>query len=140
MNEWNDSGCREGENMDTTVETTMKKGPGDTTEEYAEGKRPERRNSKRFDEKLSARIENEPCMVLNVSDKGVLLQTQMPVYFFPPSKTIDFELEVEGEWVLIRGKVMWVQSDTLHSKIGVFIQDAPAPYLAFMQRLYDADQ
>ncbi len=97
----------------------------------------ERRNSKRFDEKLSARIEKDRCLVLNVSNKGVLLQTSMPVYFFPLSGTIEFELQVEGEWLLIRGKVMWIQSDVLHSKIGLFIQQAPEPYFNFLKKLYE---
>ncbi|UCH93278.1 MAG: PilZ domain-containing protein [Candidatus Aminicenantes bacterium] len=97
----------------------------------------ERRNTKRFDERLSARIENEKCVVLNVSNRGVLLQTTMPVYFFPLSKTIEFELQVEEEWIHIIGKVMWVQSDVLHSKIGLFIQHAPEPYFNFLKNLYE---
>lgn len=97
----------------------------------------ERRNFKRFDEKLSARIENESCVVLNVSNRGVLLQTAMPVYFFPLSKTIEFELQVEGEWLGILGKIMWIQSDVEHSKIGLFIQQAPEVYFNFLKKLYE---
>jgi hypothetical protein len=97
----------------------------------------ERRNFKRFDEKLSARIENEKCTVLNVSNRGVLLQTAMPVYFFPLSKTVEFELQVEGEWLGILGKVMWIQSDMEHSKIGLFIQQAPEVYFNFLRKLYE---
>ena len=99
--------------------------------------RQERRNFKRFDEKLSARIENESCTVLNVSNQGVLLQTSMPVYFFPLNKTIEFELQVEGEWLGILGKVMWIQSDVEHSKIGIFIQHAPELYFNFLKKLYE---
>jgi hypothetical protein len=97
----------------------------------------ERRNFKRFDEKLSAKIENEKCTVLNVSNRGVLLQTAMPVYFFPLSKTVEFELQVEGEWLGILGKVMWIQSDVEHSKIGLFIQQAPEVYFNFLKKLYE---
>ena len=97
----------------------------------------ERRNFKRFDEKLSARIENDKCTVLNVSNRGVLLQTAMPVYFFPLSKTVEFELQVEGEWLGILGKVMWIQSDMEHSKIGLFIQQAPEVYFNFLRKLYE---
>lgn len=97
----------------------------------------ERRNTKRFDEKLSARIENEKCIVLNVSNRGVLLQTAMPVYFFPLSKTIEFELQVDGEWLGVLGKVMWIQSDVEHSKIGLFIQQAPEVYFNFLRKLYE---
>lgn len=97
----------------------------------------ERRNSKRFDEALFARIEDKKCSVLNVSSKGVLLQTSIPVYFFPLSSTIDFELQVEGEWLLIRGRIMWIQSDVMHSKIGLFIHQAPEPYFNFLKKLYE---
>ena len=97
----------------------------------------ERRNSKRFDERLSAIIENENCIVLNVSDKGVLLQTNMPVYFFPLSKTIEFQLKVEGEWISILGKIQWIQSDVLHSKLGLYIQYAPETYFNFLRTLYE---
>lgn len=97
----------------------------------------ERRNTKRFDEKLSARIEHEKCVVLNVSNRGVLLQTTMPVYFFPLSKTIEFELQVDGKWLGILGKVMWIQSDMEHSKIGLFIQQAPELYFNFLKKLYE---
>ena len=99
--------------------------------------RRERRNTKRFDEKLSARIEHEKCIVLNVSNRGVLLQTSMPVYFFPLSTSIEFELQVDGEWLGILGKVMWIQSDMEHSKIGLFIQQAPELYFNFLKRLYE---
>jgi hypothetical protein len=97
----------------------------------------ERRNTRRFDEKLSAKIENEKCVVLNVSNRGVLLQTAMPVYFPPLSKTIEFELQVEGKWLGILGKVMWIQSDVEHSKIGLFIQQAPELYFNFLRKLYE---
>ena len=98
----------------------------------------ERRQAKRVVEKLSARLEDERCFVLNVSDKGVLLQTSMPVYFFPVQKSIDFELRLEdGQWITMSAKVMWVQSDQLNSKIGLFIQQAPRPYFEFLKKLYE---
>jgi hypothetical protein len=99
--------------------------------------RRERRNSKRFDERLSARLQDEQCTVLNVSDKGVLLQTGMPVHFFPLDRIIDFELKLQEQWILIKGRVMWIQSDALHSKIGLFIQYAPEPYFQFLRELYE---
>lgn len=97
----------------------------------------ERRNSKRFNEILSAKIEEKNCVVLNVSSKGVLLQTSIPVYFFPLLKTVEFQLKVEEEWLPILGKVMWIQSDVLNSKIGLFIQHAPEPYFHFLRKLYE---
>jgi hypothetical protein len=98
---------------------------------------PERRNSKRFDERLFARLENEHCSVLNVSNKGVLLQTDMPVYFIPLEKSLDFELQLNGQWIRVRGKIMWIQSDVLHSKVGIYIQYAPEPYFNFLRELYE---
>jgi len=107
-------------------------------ESYGQDPDADRRQTKRFVEKLSARIEDERCFVLNISDKGVLLQTSMPVHFFPVSKAIDFELRLEdGQWITMNAKVMWVQSDQLNSKIGLFIQQAPEPYLDFLKRLYE---
>lgn len=97
----------------------------------------ERRNSKRFDERLSAKLEDEKCSVLNVSDKGVLLQTKIPLYFFPLDKIVDFELRLQEQWIRIKGRVMWIQSDALHSKIGLFIQNAPEPYFHFLRELYE---
>lgn len=97
----------------------------------------ERRNTRRFDEKLSARIEHEKCTVLNISNRGVLLQTAMPVHFFSLTKTVEFELQVDGEWLGILGKVMWIQSDVEHSKIGLFIQQAPELYFNFLRKLYE---
>jgi hypothetical protein len=97
----------------------------------------ERRNSKRFDERLSARLEDEKCNVLNVSDKGVLLQTKIPLYFFPLDRIVDFELRLQEQWIRVKGRVMWIQSDALHSKIGLFIQYAPEPYFDFLRELYE---
>lgn len=98
----------------------------------------ERRNSKRFEERLHARLDNEPCSVLNISSKGILIQTPMPEYFFPLEKVIDFDLQLEdGQWVQMRATVMWVQCDRLHSKIGLFIQFAPEPYFQYLRQLYE---
>jgi hypothetical protein len=105
--------------------------------EVPEVPKQERRNSKRFDERLSAKLEDENCSVLNVSNKGVLLQTRMPLYFFPLDKIIDFELRLQEQWIRIKGRVMWIQSDALHSKIGLFIQHAPEPYFEFLRELYE---
>jgi hypothetical protein len=98
----------------------------------------ERRNSKRFDERLHAKLDNEWCAVLNVSAKGVLLQTPIPDYFFPIDKSIEFDLQLEdGQWVSMRATVMWVQCDQLNAKIGLFIQYAPEPYFQFLRQLYE---
>jgi len=97
----------------------------------------ERRNSKRFDEKLIARFENEQCTVLNVSEKGVLLQADTSLFFFSPAKTVDFELKINDQWILLRGKIMWIQSDVFHSKIGLNIQNAPELYFQFVRELYE---
>lgn len=102
-----------------------------------DGYRSERRNNKRFDEQLSAKIGHEKCLVLNVSNKGVLLQTPIPEYFFPLDKIIDFDLKLNKEWISVKGRVMWIQCDTLHSKIGLFIQFAPEPYMEFLRDLYE---
>lgn len=109
----------------------------DITGQDIEVPKQERRNSKRFDERLSAKLEDKNCSVLNVSNKGVLLQTRMPLYFFPLDKIIDFELKLQEQWIRIKGRVMWIQSDALHSKIGLFIQHAPEPYFEFLRELYE---
>lgn len=107
-------------------------------ESYSVDADKDRRQTKRYAEKLAARIETDQCFVLNVSDKGVLLQTSMPVYFFPVDRTIEFELRLEdGQWINMSAKVMWVQSDQLNSKIGLFIQQAPQPYFDFLKRIYE---
>ncbi len=98
----------------------------------------DRRNNKRFEERLHAKLDNEPCAVLNISSKGILIQTPMPEYFFPLEKIIDLELQLEdGQWVRMRATVMWVQCDRLHSKIGLFIQFAPEPYFQYLRQLYE---
>ena len=95
----------------------------------------ERRNGKRFDEKLSARFQDEECIALNVSEKGVLLQTGMPAHLFPLDQTIDIEVKLQEQWIQIKGKVVWIQSDSLHCKIGLFIQNAQEPYYQFFREL-----
>lgn len=98
----------------------------------------ERRNSKRYEERLHARFENENCSVLNVSAKGVLLQTPMPDYFFPLDEIVEIELQLEnGEWVQMRATVMWAQCDQLNSKVGLNIEYAPEPYFQFIRELYE---
>jgi hypothetical protein len=96
----------------------------------------EKRESERLTKKLSARVENQTCDVLNISKKGVLLETGMPVYLFPVSKTIHFELEIEGQWTPIEGTIKWVVSDQLHSRIGIFIKRAPELYFNYLKELY----
>jgi hypothetical protein len=107
------------------------------TNDEDETSKQERRNNKRFDERVHAKLENEKCSVLNVSQKGVLLQTEMPVLFFPLAESIDFDLQVNEQWIRVRGKIMWIQSDVLHSKIGISIQQAPDIYFNFLRSLYE---
>ncbi|MCP5051688.1 MAG: PilZ domain-containing protein [bacterium] len=98
----------------------------------------ERRNSKRFDERLHARLETKICAVLNVSAKGVLLKSSMPELFLTIDQSVEMELQLEdGQWVTMRATVMWVQNDQQHSKIGLFIQYAPEPYFEFLRELYE---
>ncbi|MDQ1351131.1 MAG: PilZ protein, partial [Acidobacteriota bacterium] len=78
------------------------------------------------------------CAVLNISNKGILLETNMPVFWFPISENLQFELEIDGEWASINGTVKWVVSDTLHSRIGVFIRQAPEVYLAYLKKIYSS--
>lgn len=94
----------------------------------------ERRKNKRFDEQLPARIKEEECIALNISEKGVLLRTSKPARFFPLDKTIDFELKLQEQWIQIKGKVVWIQSDSVHSKVGLLIQDAQEPYFQFFRQ------
>jgi hypothetical protein len=93
----------------------------------------ERRKNKRFDKQLPARLKDEECIALNVSEKGVLLQTNKPARFFPLDKIIDFELKLQEQWIQITGKVAWLQSDSHHTKIGLFIQNAQEPYSQFFR-------
>jgi hypothetical protein len=111
---------------------------GDVHAEKPDVYKSERRNNRRYEERLHARFENETCSVLNVSAKGVLLQTLMPDYFFPLDELVDFDLQLEdGEWVKMSATVMWVQCDQLNSKIGLNIQYAPEPYFLFIKELYE---
>jgi hypothetical protein len=96
----------------------------------------EKRESIRIERKISARVKEKICSVLNISNKGVLLETDMPVYLFPLTEIIHFELEIEGEWIPVHGIVKWVVSDQLNSRIGVFIRRAPELYLNYLKRLY----
>jgi len=101
-------------------------------------KKSERRNSKRFDERLHAKFGKDICTVLNVSAKGVLLQTKMPEYFFPLEEEVSFDLQLEsGEWMEIFATVMWVQCDIENSKIGLNIERAPEPYFDFLRTIYE---
>jgi hypothetical protein len=95
--------------------------------------RKERRTSRRFEGQFPARIQDEECVAQNISEKGILLQTSMSVHLFPLDKIIDFELRLQEQWMLIKGKVMWIQSDSLHAKIGLFIEHAPESYFEFLQ-------
>ncbi len=96
----------------------------------------EKRESARFAKKLSARIKNQTCAVLNISKRGVLLETGMPVYLFSVSQTIHFELAIEGQWMPIDGIIKWVSSDQEYSRVGVFIKWAPELYLDYLKKIY----
>jgi hypothetical protein len=96
----------------------------------------DKRESVRLAKKLSARIQNQTCDVLNISKKGVLLETVMPVYLFPVSNTIHFELEIEGQWISIDGIIKWVVCDQVNSRVGVFIKRAPELYLNYLKQIY----
>lgn len=96
----------------------------------------EKRKNLRLEKKLSARLKDKICEVLNISNKGVLLETDEPSYLFPISRPIFFELEIDGEWVPITGAIKWIASDTDRSRIGIFIRRAPEVYLAYLKKLY----
>lgn len=96
----------------------------------------ENREAIRVEKKISARIKNNMCTVLNISKKGVLLETGMPLYWFPVSEIVLFELEIDGEWMSLNGIVKWVSTDQDHSRVGVFIKHAPEPYLNYLKQLY----
>ncbi len=98
----------------------------------------EKRGNIRLEKRLNARVKNALCAVLNISNKGILLETEMPVFWFPVSEDLQFELEIDGEWASISGTVKWVVSDTLHSRIGVFIRRAPEVYLSYLKKLYSS--
>lgn len=98
----------------------------------------EKRESIRLEKRLNARVKDALCAVLNISNKGILLETEMPVYWFSISENLQFELELDGQWTSITGTVKWVVSDVLHSRIGVFIRRAPDIYLAYLKQLYSA--
>ena len=95
----------------------------------------ERRKSKRLDQQFPAKLKDEKCIALNISEKGVLLQTRKPAHFFPIDKRIVFELKLQEQWIKMKGKVVWQHSDSFHRKIGVLIQKAPKPYSRFFQEL-----
>lgn len=96
----------------------------------------EKRESIRLEKRLNARLKDVVCVVLNISNKGILLETNMPVFWFPISENLQFELEIEGEWASLTGTVKWIVSDSLHSRIGVFIRQAPDVYLSYLKKIY----
>ncbi len=98
----------------------------------------EKRKNKRFAKALSAKYKETNCSVLNISSKGVLLETDtsLPDYLFPISQSIQFELEIDGEWMFLNGTVQWVASYPSSSRVGIFITDAPSPYGEFIKELY----
>lgn len=98
----------------------------------------EKRESIRLEKRLNARVKDALCAVLNISNKGILLETSMPVFWFPISENLQFELEIDGEWAPLTGTVKWVVSDTLHSRIGLFIRRAPDVYLSYLKKLYSS--
>lgn len=96
----------------------------------------EKRGVIRLPKTLSARINDQTCAVLNISNKGVLLETDMPVYLFPISKIINFDLEINGQWMSIDGTIKWVATDQLYSRVGIFIKWAPDLYVDYLKKLY----
>lgn len=97
----------------------------------------EKREENRLDHSLSARVQNQKCIVLNISKKGVLLQTQVPIFWFPIDESIWFELEIDGQWIPVNGIIKWVASDQSNSRIGVFIKRAPELYMDFLKEVYN---
>ena len=96
----------------------------------------DKRKSIRLTRVVSAKIKNQTCTVLNISKRGVLLETGTPVFLSPVSQTIRFELEIEGQWMSIDGIVKWVSNAQMYSRVGVFIKRAPELYLDYLKRLY----
>ncbi|HLP61665.1 MAG TPA: PilZ domain-containing protein [Candidatus Deferrimicrobium sp.] len=96
----------------------------------------EKRKNLRLEKRLNARMKDVICAVLNISNKGVLLETDIPSYRFSVSRPIYFELEIEGQWVPLTGTIKWIVSDMDRSRIGVSIRSVPEVYLAFLKKLY----
>jgi len=96
----------------------------------------EKRETERLEKQLTARVQNRECAVLNVSQKGVLLETEIPMYFFPIAESLNFELEINGNWVMLTGIVKWVITHQSHSRIGVFIKRAPIQYVEYLKEIY----
>ncbi|MCP4215163.1 MAG: PilZ domain-containing protein [bacterium] len=96
----------------------------------------EKREDVRVQKKLIAKYKDKECAVLNVSSKGVLLETTLPVYLFPVSDIIIFELELDGLWMCLNGTVQWTAAYPGHSRVGLSINNAPAPFMDFLQNQY----
>ncbi|HLP45404.1 MAG TPA: PilZ domain-containing protein [Candidatus Kapabacteria bacterium] len=96
----------------------------------------EKRKNLRLEKRLNARMKDVICAVLNISNKGVLLETDIPSYRFSVSRPIYFELEIEGEWVPLTGKIKWIVSDMDRTRIGISIRSVPEVYLAYLKKLY----
>ncbi|MCU0288492.1 MAG: PilZ domain-containing protein [Acidobacteria bacterium] len=96
----------------------------------------EKRKNVRLEKKLNARVKDMICAVLNISNQGVLLETDMPSYRFSVSRPIYFELEIEGEWIAITGTIKWIVNEIDHSRIGISIRRAPEVYMSYLQKLY----
>ncbi len=96
----------------------------------------DKREDVRFEQHLSARLKNQDCSVLNISNKGVLLETNLPPYHFTIEHDIVFELELDGEWMPMAGVIQWTASFPTYSRVGVSIENAPASYLDLLHKLY----
>ncbi|MGE5343790.1 MAG: PilZ domain-containing protein [Candidatus Omnitrophota bacterium] len=94
----------------------------------------ERRSNKRLNEQIGAMFENEACQVLNISERGVLLQLNHPTMFLGIEKCIDFDLQLDGQWIRLRGKVEWIHDELALSRLGLSVQDAPSLYFDFLRK------
>ncbi|MCP4152144.1 MAG: PilZ domain-containing protein [bacterium] len=100
----------------------------------------ENRKHKRFKIANLSKIEDHDYSIINISKEGILLSTN----FEPanpdaqPDKTVNIQLKVNGKWVDLEARVMWVLTDKASDimSMGVFISKAPQAYNNFIDNLY----
>ena len=97
----------------------------------------EKRENYRIAKKLSAKFNDRVCQVLNISNKGVLLETSFPVFLFRIDDSVEFQLEIDETWMRISGIVQWTASYQEYNRVGLSILNAPSLYLDYLKRVYE---
>jgi uncharacterized Zn finger protein (UPF0148 family) len=94
----------------------------------------DRREDKRINLKMTAKINNEVAMLFNISRSGIMLSTPI----IPTIPTVHLTLQAGEQTFNIKGIIRWVSRKRSISNlkdIGISIVDAPQEYYAFLNEL-----